>query len=682
MRADSFSKGFAGRCFANTLAAGSLFGLAGIAQAGDFNFSNGIDGRFSLTVSTGTAVRTADAQRDLIGPNNSFAAGQNGLGGSNTTDDGNRNFKKGDSFSTTAKAIGELNLRKDDTQFFMRVKALRDLSLTGNTVPHGSTANGYVPNQKLLDQGYEEPLSQFSSAKVLDAYVSQEFEYMEGKRASIKVGNQAVNWGEALFVLGGVNQFGRLDAVSARRPDVQLKEIFSPIPQITTNIGIADGLSVEAFYQLKNKSVIVDGCGTFFSPSDLLNCNQKEGVLGAGDARLANPLTGAPVPVPGFAGTSISAANYNCRSDRELYNGAKPCSADELAAVGFAGGDANNASNQALGPVNFRLPQLASRKAKDGGQFGLSSRYFSNLLGTEFGFYYVNYHQRLPALGLTRDKSFFQPIVNSFWNATGNAAPLHNAGVVKELAYFFDYSAQRIKVLGMSAATEMGGFSLFGEVTRTSDFPVAYNSVDFVRGVATGRGPLADLFGDAQNTGLIKGYDLKSKTQIQMSTIRSFPRVLAAESLTLIAEAGFQKWDGISKDASTGVRYGRGVVYGYGDHSSQSGADGGNPNPNFREAKGYATPTAYGYRTLLQLSYPNAIAGINLRPRFFFSHDVKGYSADGVFIEDRKSIGLSLRGEYASRYFGEMGYNKFDKKAKYDPFRDHDFATLVFGATF
>lgn len=94
MRADSFSKGVAGRCFAITLAAGSLFGLAGIAQAGDFNFSNGIDGRFSLTVSTGTAVRTADAQRDLIGANNSFAPGQNGLGGSNTTDDGNRNFKK------------------------------------------------------------------------------------------------------------------------------------------------------------------------------------------------------------------------------------------------------------------------------------------------------------------------------------------------------------------------------------------------------------------------------------------------------------------------------------------------------------------------------------------------------------------------------------------------------------
>ena len=668
MRADTFSKNFARHCFAMTLAAGSLFGLATAAQAGDFNFSNGIDGRFSLTVSTGTAVRTADAQRDLIGPNNSFAPGQNGLGGSNTTDDGNRNFKKGDSFSTTAKAIGELNLRKDNTQFFMRVKALRDLSLTGNTVPHGSTANAYVPNQKLPDQGFEEPLSQFSSAKVLDAYVSQEFEYMDGKRASIKVGNQAVNWGEALFVLGGVNQFGRLDAVSARRPDVQLKEIFSPIPQITANIGIADGLSVEAFYQLKNKSVIVDGCGTFFSPSDLLNCNQKEGLLGAGDAKL----------------DGNSAANYNCRSDRELYNGAQPCSAAELAAVGFTGSPLNDASSTGVPALNFRLPQLASRKARDGGQFGLSSRYFSNLLGTEFGFYYVNYNQRLPALGLTRDQNFFTPIAGSFWSSSNpltTAVPGRDP-VVNPIGYFFDYSAERIKVLGMSAATELGGFSLFGEVTRTSDYPVAYNSVDFVRGVATSAGPLASLGGAAGATGLIKGYDLKNKTQFQVSTIRSFPRVLSAESLTLIAEAGFQRWDGISKDASTGMRYGRGVVYGYGDHSSQSGVDGGNPNPSYREAKGYATPTAYGYRTLLQLSYPNAVAGINLRPRFFFSHDVKGYSADGVFIEDRKSIGLSLRGEYASRYFGEVGYNKFDKKAKYDPFRDHDFATLVFGATF
>ena len=138
----------------------------------------------------------------------------------------------------------------------------------------------------------------------------------------------------------------------------------------------------------------------------------------------------------------------------------------------------------------------------------------------------------------------------------------------------------------------------------------------------------------------------------------------------------------ISADATQGVRFGRAVVFGYGDHASQSGTDGGNPNPNFTQAKGYATPTAYGYRALFQLSYPNAIYGINLRPRFFFSHDVKGFSADGVFLEDRKAIGLSMRGEYASKYFGEVGYNRFDRKAKFDPFRDHDFATLVFGANF
>jgi len=234
----------------------------------------------------------------------------------------------------------------------------------------------------------------------------------------------------------------------------------------------------------------------------------------------------------------------------------------------------------------------------------------------------------------------------------------------------------------MSAATEIGGFSLFGEMSRTSDYPVAYNSVDFVRGVATGAGPLGALRDTMRNKGLINGYELRDKTQVQVSTIRSFPRIMGAESLTLIAEAGYQKWDNISADASRGVRFGRAVVYGYGDHSTQSGADGGNPNANFTEAKGYATPTAYGYRALFQLSYPNLVAGINFRPRFFFSHDVKGYSADGVFIEDRKAVGLSLRGEYASKYFGEVGYNKFDRKAKYDPFRDHDFATMVFGANF
>lgn len=638
------------RAVSASLLAATAMVVPGLSHAADFNFSNGIDGRFSMTVSTGTGVRTADAQRDLIGANNIFEGNTRGLAGSNTTDDGNKNFRKGDSFSTTAKAIAELSLRKDDTQFFVRVKALRDLSLTSNTVPHGSTANQYVANRKLPDQGFEEPLSQFSSARVLDAYISQEFEIADGKRALVKVGNQAVNWGEALFVLGGINQFGRLDAVSARRPDVQLKEIFSPIPQITANVGLADGLSVEAFYQLKHKTVIVDGCGTYFSPSDLLNCNQQEGLLGAG-------------MIKSMGNTLI---DYNCRTDKQLYDGANPCDGSTLPA-GITGAALNN--------LNFRIAQLPNRKAKDGGQVGLSSRYFSNKLGTEFGFYYVQYNQRLPILGLTSDPAFRRDIANSFWSPANPAA----GQLLDPISYFFDYSAEKIKVAGISAATEVGGFSLFGEVSRTTDFPVGYNSVDFVRGVATGAGPLASLRG---RPGLINGFELRDKTQAQISTIRSFPRVMGAESLTLIAEAGYQKWDNISADATRGVRFGRAVVYGYGDHSSQSGADGGNPNASFTEAKGYATPTAYGYRALFQLSYPNLVYGINFRPRFFFSHDVKGYSADGVFIEDRKAVGLSVRGEYASRYFGEVGYNKFDRKAKFDPFRDHDFATLVFGANF
>jgi hypothetical protein len=45
------------------------------------------------------------------------------------------------------------------------------------------------------------------------------------------------------------------------------------------------------------------------------------------------------------------------------------------------------------------VPRLPNRNARDDGQYGVAVRYFADWLhDTDFGFYFLNYHSRLPLL--------------------------------------------------------------------------------------------------------------------------------------------------------------------------------------------------------------------------------------------------------------------------------------------
>ena len=133
-------------------------GTALTAQAGEFVLDNGVEGRWSLNASIGTSVRTGSADENLI------MTGNGGKSGS-SHDDGNLNFDRGDRFSTIFKAIGELQLKKDNIGVFARVKAWYDFELEDNGVRRGSSANGYRPGARLNDDDFD-PLSRFSGVSL------------------------------------------------------------------------------------------------------------------------------------------------------------------------------------------------------------------------------------------------------------------------------------------------------------------------------------------------------------------------------------------------------------------------------------------------------------------------------------------------------------------------------------
>lgn len=598
------------------------------AQAGEFILDNGMEGRWALNASIGTSFRTSTPDPALI------ALGNGGTGNS-SHDDGNLNFaNRGDTFSTMLKSVGELQLKQGDYGVFLRAKAWYDYQLMNKGVPHGSSANAFESGARLNDNDFDR-LSKFSGVDLADAYVFANTTIGEDSPLSVKFGKHVVNWGESVFI-SGINQYGAVDVSALRRPGAEIKEVLIPIPQISASFGFAEDWSLEGFYQFKWQKNILDGCGTYWSGSDLTNCSNVGALAG----------TAAGIP------------------DGTYFN--QPV---------------NNAA----------LSNYGNIEPEDGGQFGFALRHFVPSLSTDFGLYYVNYHQRSPIASILFDKT---TIPGSVFNT--NAYTVSQAdGRSRALQTAWDWSAENIQVLGLSASTSLAGWSLGGEVSYTKDVPVQLNGVDLLRGATSGAGPLPQdpEFLNAmqnRNTGILyHGYDRKDKSQIQVSTIKVFPRIMGAESVSLLGEIGFQHWSGIG-DPSSDRRYGRGFVYGQAVSSApgQLGATAAacsgtaNVNASYCEANGFATSNAWGYRVRAEASYPNVFAGVNVKPRVFFSHDVKGYSADATFVEDRMILGLGARFDYLNKYYADISYNLFNHAAKYDIFHDRDFASVVVGINF
>ena len=83
-------------------------------------------------------------------------------------------------------------------------------------------------------------------------------------------------------------------------------------------------------------------------------------------------------------------------------------------------------------------------------------------------------------------------------------------------------------------------------------------------------------------------------------------------------------------------------------------SDGPETNP-------FATDDAWGYRLLAVADYNSIYAGMNLRVRATFSHDVEGTTPDPLFLftEDVKSAALSMTFDYLSKWSATASYSAF-----------------------
>ncbi|HIV69961.1 MAG TPA: DUF1302 domain-containing protein [Candidatus Aquabacterium excrementipullorum] len=600
------------------------WGCAITAQAGTVELGDGAEAIWSLNASITGGWRAKGIDKELLG------VGDGGSGSAYTAS-ADKNFGRGANFSTLARIVGDVNLRKDDYGLMLRAKAWDNLRLSGQSVPFGAPSNNYEPDTRLDDSQFDTNLSKFRGVELLDAYVYGSVDLGDSAQLKVRLGQHVVNFGESLFV-PGINQYQVLDVNALRQSGTLLKEAILPVPQLSANLGLGDGYSVEGYYQFKWKRTSIDGCGTYWSPATALNCTR-------GSTLVANDTV------------------FGVQSSRDHWNGGL---------------------NGAL--PNFRFSLLDDKDGSDNNQFGLAFKKMVEAIDTEIGAYYVSYTTHVPNLSGVRDTT---TIPNSAYYFGG--VPLGSV--------FWDYSADKIKVIGLSASTVVKGWSVSGELSFTQDFPVQISSVDGFYAMAApgpggtvGIGPMASRWGSTASPlasgAYNRGYDLKDKTQIQVSTLKLLSNVLGASSGTLLGEAAFQHWNGIG-DPYTGVRYGRGFEFGAGPHAAYGGlCPAAATNQANCTQDGYFTSTAWGVRALLELEYPGLIPSTVVKPRLFLSKDVKGWSADGVFSQGRHVIAPGVKFDVDKRYSLDVSYTVFNDKARFDSFHDRDFFALVLAASF
>ena len=330
------------------------------ATAFKFEMENGITGSFDSTISFGMQTRMQSTDKSIIGLDNGgtvatvselgVKSNGPGAGGSANpdfnylqTDDGNLNYKKHDIVSAVIKGTHELFLtQKGNWSALGRFTWSTDLRAdnTRRTPLHDDAEDAMEKNISLLD-----------------FWVAKEFRLGDNS-AKIKVGNQVMNWGEDIFIIGGINAVNALDLRKIHIPGVQVKEVFIPAPMISFTTGLGNGFSTEAYYQFRWNSFKFDPAGTYWSSADFLGKGGKRGAF------IPSSVLALP---PGTVG------DFDPKAGRTM---------------AFL-----NAAGTVL-PVERDEPDDLHS-----GQYGINFRYKPAEGDTEFAAYYIRYHDKIPFVG-------------------------------------------------------------------------------------------------------------------------------------------------------------------------------------------------------------------------------------------------------------------------------------------
>jgi hypothetical protein len=440
-----------------------------------------------------------------------------------------------------------------------------------------------------------------------------------------------VSWGESTFIQGGLNVINPVDVSKLRLAGSELKEAFNGINMLWGSAELTDSLSLEALYLLEWKEILPDPAGTYFSSSDIATPGASYAMLGFGTfpQPVINPDLYDPVCLDG----NLPASDIGL----------------PLTLVGTG--------------CNLAVPRSDTRYPDSEGQFGLALRYFAeNLNFTEFGFYYLRYHSRLPLIS----GFALQEVPPPFTSAS----------------YFTEYP-EDIDLFGVSFNTSVGTWSLAGEISYRPDAPLQIDDVEILFGALTPLNPLIPApvnryksqLGDFAPGEEIRGYGEYDSWQVQATTTRLFGpgNFLRAQQIAFVAEVGLNAVPDLpSKDV---LRFnGSGTDTGGG--ADVTSGDFNNP---VTEPGGFADDFSWGYRLLARADYNNAIGAWTVSPRIAWAHDVDGTTPGpgGSFIDGRTQLTAGVAFNLLNEWVIDLSYTDYSGGGRYNLLRSRDF----FGAS-
>jgi hypothetical protein len=260
-----------------------------------------------------------------------------GTGRSPNIDDGDLNYRKG-RVSSAYKILAELALdHGDNFGLFVRGSVLYDDLVED----HDTDRTPISEKGKDLAGSY---------VRLLDAFIYGRWD-LGGHELDIRLGNQVVNWGESTFIQGGINAaINHFDVAALRVPGSELREAYLPQEMLKVSLGVTDNLTAEAISLFDWDPTQPEPVGTYYSSNDFV------------------PRGGENVFL-GFGAFSDQGTDFRPLGGPFIEN------------------------FQAVPRGDTTLPS-------DSGQYGVALRWFlpDFAQGTELGFYFVNYHSKLPVI--------------------------------------------------------------------------------------------------------------------------------------------------------------------------------------------------------------------------------------------------------------------------------------------
>ncbi|MBK8859098.1 MAG: DUF1302 domain-containing protein [Opitutaceae bacterium] len=580
------------------------------------------------------------------------------------------------------------NLNYDSGIVSTLFKASHDLQLKWNNV--GIFARGYYFWDTVANDTMRTILSEqaekrvVKGAELLDLYIATGFD-LGAVPVDLRFGRQVLSLGESTFIPNGINVVNPVDLSKLRVPGAELKEAFLPVNMLKASIGLTENITIEPYWLLEFRRNELEPAGSYFSTNDFAS-------------------RGGSTVWLGFGGIS----------------------------------DLTGASGTGLGGIQRDL----DREGDNYSQYGLSARVLAGD-GTEFGFYYANYHSRSPVISARTptgpiSSAYVQGVAGNLANAQlapamiGAGIPAGTVAVVlpgligsaltsvpvgslapslapyaafypaaQSIAsgartlgflsaaqtgrYFIEYPTD-IQMVGASFNTDLGstGISWQGEISLKNDVPLQVDDVELLFAALSTLNPAygaSNQIGNylGQYNKEVPGYRRHDVWTAQTTMTKVFGPQLGASQLTMVAEVGGVWADLPDKSV---LRYDGPATFTSG--SAAYMLSSGNGALPATPESAFADSNSYGYQILARLDYNNAFAGVNFSPSIAFVHDVSGTTPLplGNYIEGRKSITIGAEFTYQNSWVLELRYVNFSGAGKYNLLSDRDYVATTIKYSF